>query len=111
MDLSAFYGKVRAQEREITEEFPLIVSHETGSGGRAGQVAEVARTVAARFIVQGLARLAMHDESKLFRDAQAKAKQEADALLEAAKSSVTMLTAIGIQQLQERLKAQEPNKE
>src|SRR4051794_41412220 len=59
-------------------DFPLIVSHETGSGGRAGQVAEVARSVAARFIVQGLARLAKHDESKIFRDAQAKAKAEAD---------------------------------
>src|SRR3954452_1857023 len=102
MDLSAFYGKVRAQEREITEEFPLIVSHETGSGGRAGQVAEVARSVAARFIVQGLARLGKHDESVIFRDAQAKAKAEADALLEAAKNSMNMLTAVGIQQLQQR---------
>ena len=111
MDLHAFYGKTRQQEQEIAEPFPIIVSHETAGGGKAGTWTEVARSVAARFIVQGLARLATHEESKIFRDAQAEAKRVADELLEITKSQFAWMANQRIQNVQAALAPKEAPKE
>src|SRR5262249_12496732 len=100
MDVQAYYGKGKQEEQRIGDEFPVIGSHETAGGGIAGRMAEVARRVAARFIALGAARLATHDESKIFRDAQLEAKQAADALLEQAKLEIAMLAMKGVQKLQ-----------
>jgi hypothetical protein len=100
MDLSVFYGKIRQQEKDINDQFPIIVSQETGNGGKAGVMVEVARSVAARFIVQGLARIASGEEAQFFRDEQANAKRAADELLEAVKSQAVTVTARAIERLQ-----------
>src|SRR5262249_30528359 len=107
MDLQAFYGKVKQEEQKIGEEFPIIISQETADGGKAGQFTEVARRVAARFLVQGLARLASHEESKIFRDAQVEAKRAADDLLEQAKLQIAMLAMRGVEKLQSQAKPKE----
>jgi ribosomal protein L9 len=111
MDLSVFYGKIRQQEKEINDQFPIIVSHETGNGGKAGVLAEVARGIAARFIVQGLARIATDQEALIYRDAQAEAKRLADELLEAAKTQAVTVTARAIERLQAAVRAKEEVKE
>lgn len=107
MDLQLYYGKMRQEEQRIGEEFPVICSHETADGGKAGRWTEVPRRIAARFIVQGLARLATHEESKIFRDVQNEAKRVADELLETAKQSAALLLSHGIAKLQDRVRAKE----
>jgi hypothetical protein len=111
MDLSMFYGKVRQQEQAISEPFPIIVSHETGNGGKAGVLAEVARGIAARFIVQGLARIATEQEAQAFRDMQLDAKRIADELLEAAKTQAVTVTARAIERLQAAVRGTEEVKQ
>lgn len=73
MDLRAYFQKVRKTEAEIPEESAVIVSLETGDGGTAGRLTEVTRSVAARMVVDGRARLATECETREFRQAQAKA--------------------------------------
>jgi len=107
MDLQAYYGKVKQEEQKIGEDFPVIVSHETPDGGKAGQLTEVARRVAAKFIAQGLARLATPSESTFFRDAQQAAKQAADELLQEAKVQIAMLAMKGVEKLQTGLQPKE----
>ena len=77
MDLRAFYQKLRKIEREITDAHVVVVSHETPDGGRPGQLAEVSRTIAARLILEGRARLATIEESAEFRAAAQQGVQEA----------------------------------
>jgi hypothetical protein len=77
MDLRAFYQKLRKIEREITDAHVVVVSHETPDGGRPGQLAEVSRTIAARLILEGRARLATMEESAEFYKAAQQAVQEA----------------------------------
>ncbi len=107
MDLQLYYGKMRQEEQKIEDEFPIICSHETADGGKAGRWTEVPRRIAARFIVQGLARLANHQESKIFRDVQNEAKRVADELLETAKQSAALLLTHGIEKLQHRVRPKE----
>ena len=51
MNLQGFYQKVRETEAAIGEEFPLIVSHGTSDGGKAGTFTEVPRRLAAMLVV------------------------------------------------------------
>ena len=101
MDLRIYYTKIREQEAKIPTEFPVIVSAETQDGGRAGVKTEVPRRIAAKMIVDGLARLAKAPEAAEFlaeREAAIRAARES---AEAAKLQVNIITGAGL----ERLKA------
>ena len=78
MDLTIYYQKIRNEQSKLTEEFPVIVSVEQQDGGKAGVMTEVPRAVAARMIVDGVAKAASADEAKAFRKAKAEAKKAAD---------------------------------
>ena len=93
MDLRVYYQKIRSNQAEIAEAYPIVVSKETPDGGKAGQYAEVTRAIAAKMITEGTARLATPDEAKSYRDAQAAAKKAADAAAEAAKMQFTVVPA------------------
>ena len=67
MDLKKFYQKLREIEQSITDAFPVVVTNETTDGGRSGQKAEVARSTAAKMIVEGQARLADAEETSAYR--------------------------------------------
>ena len=41
MDLKVYYQKIREWETKIVEEFPVVISKETGDGGKAGTLTEV----------------------------------------------------------------------
>jgi molybdenum-dependent DNA-binding transcriptional regulator ModE len=73
MDLNVYYKNMREEEEKIDEPYPVVVSHETGDGGRKGQATEVTKRLAAKMIVEGLARLANEEERSAFRALQAKA--------------------------------------
>ena len=64
MDLRGYYQKVREVEAKIADAFAVIVSLESPDGGKAGTQTEVTRSLAARMIVNGLARLATTKETK-----------------------------------------------
>jgi len=108
MDLRIYYNKTREQEGKIGSDFPVIVSAETQDGGRAGVRTEVPRRVAAKMIVDGLARLARGPEADAFlaeREASFRAAQEA---AEATKLAVNIITGSGLERLRA---ATEPPKE
>ena len=67
MDLQMYYQKIREMETKIADEFPLVVSVETSDGGKSGTKTEVPRRLAAKLLVEGLARLATKDEMKAYR--------------------------------------------
>jgi hypothetical protein len=58
MELRNYFQKIKQVESTIAELFTLVVSLETGDGGKAGTFTEVSRSLAAKLIVNGLARLA-----------------------------------------------------
>ena len=53
MDLRAYYQKIREIETRIEEAFAIVVSLETGDGGKAGIATEVSRGIAAKMVVEG----------------------------------------------------------
>ena len=78
MDLRAYYQKIRETEGRFVDDFPVLVSCQTQDGGKAGVCTEVSRPLAAKMLVEGLAREATPDELRAFRRAQAEAKRRAD---------------------------------
>ena len=64
MDLRGYYQKIREVEAKIDDAFALIVSLESSDGGKAGTQTEVPRSLAARMIVNGVARLVMAEEKR-----------------------------------------------
>jgi hypothetical protein len=66
MDLRNYYQKVKDIGSKIPDTFTVVVSLETGDGGKAGRQTEVSRALAAKMIVDGTARLATPDEKQAF---------------------------------------------
>lgn len=105
MDLQLHYNKIRNEESRMTDEFPVIVSHETADGGKPGIFAEVTRRIAARFITLGLARIASAEEKKFFEDAKMEAREIA---IKAIKEATVFSTAMTLQGLERLQAAQRP---
>ena len=66
MDLRAYYQKIREIEARIEEAFAIVVSLETGDGGKAGIATEVSRAIAAKMVVEGIVRMASSQEASDF---------------------------------------------
>jgi hypothetical protein len=99
MDLQAYYQKIREIETKIADEFPLVVSMATADGGQGGTKTEVARRLAAKLLVEGLARLASKDELKAYREGLAEAQRVAEAAAAAAKLQLTVLSSVELDRL------------
>jgi len=99
MDLRGFFQKLRRIEQEIADPHVVMVSHETPDGGRAGQLAEVSRSNAARLILEGHAHLATAEESAEFRSAARKALEEAQQRLLAEKVQVNVISDVDLRAL------------
>ena len=67
MNLRIYYQKIRTLEAEIAEPFAVIVSRETGDGGKAGVKSDVPRYLAAKLITEEKAVLASPEEAAEFR--------------------------------------------
>ena len=107
MDLTLYYNKIREQERDISEEFPVIVSNETGDGGKAGHLTEVPREVAARLVVQGVARLAAPEQREAFRAAQAAAVRSFEEVAAAGRVQFSVMPTADLDRLKTAAKLQE----
>jgi hypothetical protein len=92
MDLRVFYQKLRKVEQEIADPHVVVVSNETPDGGRAGQRSEVSRSMAARLIVEGKARLATPEEGTDFRSMIEQARLEAEQRVLAQKIQVNVIS-------------------
>jgi hypothetical protein len=99
MDLRQYYQKIREKESAITEPFPIVVSNETADGGKAGVLTEVTPGIAARMVVDGVARLATAQEEKVFRAGQVDAKRAADQTAASAKVQFTVVPTAELNKL------------
>lgn len=66
MDLKNYYQKIKETEAKIADPFTVIISADTPDGGKAGRPAEVSRHLAAKMVVEGVARLATPEEVQAF---------------------------------------------
>jgi hypothetical protein len=92
MDMRVFYQKVKKAEEQISEPFVIIASLETAEGGQPGTLTEVSKKVAARWMVEGRARIASAEETREFRAAQLTALKEADLVESASRVQVTVVS-------------------
>ncbi len=99
MDLQLYYQKIRDVAEKIVEEFPIVISQETADGGREGMKTEVPRRLAAKLVVEGLARFASVEEVKVFRATMAEAKRMAEQAAQAARVQLTVLTTTELERL------------
>jgi hypothetical protein len=99
MDLRLYYQKIRDEEARIAEDFPIVVSNESADGGKGGTKTEVPRWIAAKMVVEGLARLAYADEIIAYRAFLAEAKRVADQVAQAARLQLTVLSTEDLERL------------
>ncbi len=92
MDLKAYYRKLREIERQVLDDYVVVKSLATPDGGVAGRLTEVAKNVAAKMVVDGLAELADPAESETFRKEALEQKKREDQRREAARIQFTVLS-------------------
>ncbi len=107
MDLKAYYQKIREVEQAIAESCVVTVSLETPDGGKAGVPAEVPRSIAARMVVEGRARLASAEETREFQERRAEARRAAEQAAAAGRMQIAVVPASELR----ALKSARPGKE
>jgi hypothetical protein len=76
MDLRQYYKKLHELESKMPEAHVLVVSVETGDGGKEGVITEVPRRNACQLILEGRARRADQKEVDEFRFQEALEREE-----------------------------------
>lgn len=76
MDLRQYYKKLHELESKMPEAHVLVVSVETGDGGKEGVVTEVPRRNACQLILEGRARRADQKEVDEFRCQESLEREE-----------------------------------
>lgn len=102
MDLRAYYQKLHKIQAGIADEFSVVISNATPDGGRADVRTEVTRSVAARLLVEGKARLATAEESEQYRGELLEARQQADQAAAASRVQVTVISDAELRSLRDR---------
>jgi hypothetical protein len=74
MDLKGYYRKIR-ELQETLDEFVLVKSLSTESGGRGGVLSEATCATAARMVTDGVAEIASAEEAKEYRLGTEKARK------------------------------------
>lgn len=92
MDLKQFYHKLNIIEEGIADPHVVVVTHETGDGGRAGHKVEVSRRNAARLILESRAHLATAEEATEYRKDVQQALQAAQQRVTAERMQVTLIS-------------------
>ena len=107
MDLRQYYQKIREKEASFKDPYPVLVSRETGDGGKHGVLTEVTRQIAARMTIDGTAQEASEEQAGEFRKRQAEVMRLAQEAAEASKVQVAVVTTEEFR----RLKGGKPGKE
>ena len=101
MDLKRYYQKIREVESTILDAYTVVVSIETPDGGKAGAFTEVLRRVAAKMVVDGVAKLASKEEAERLREAQAEAQRAAEQAATVSRVQLTVLPTSELNRLRE----------
>lgn len=101
MDLKRYYQKIRQVESTIADAFAVVVSLETPDGGRPGTLTEVPPRVAAKMVVDGVAKLATEEEAQRLHAAQAEAQRAAEEAAAASRVQLTVLPTVELNRLRE----------
>ena len=78
MDIRMYFQKIREMEDSIEAPYVVVISLDTGDGGRAGVPTEVTRQAAARLVVEGRVRLATPEETHDYYSGVTAAQERAD---------------------------------
>ena len=105
MDLRTYYQNIRTTEGTFEDTYPIIISKDTGDGGKSGNATEVTKRIAAKFIVEGRARQATPEEAAAFRQTRAEAIKAAEQLAAAGRLQVTVLSTAELNRLKSGSKA------
>jgi hypothetical protein len=100
MDLKGYYRRIRELESSIEDEFPVVRSLATDDGGKAGQLTEVPRAVAAQMVNDGSAELADTQEAQQFRLRVAEAHQREERRRRAEQIQFTILSEADLRSVQ-----------
>ena len=76
MDLRQYYKKLHDLESRMTEEHVLVVSVDTGDGGKEGVITEASRRNACQLILEGRARRVEPKEEEEFRSKELAQRDE-----------------------------------
>jgi len=79
-------------ESGIVDDYPVVRSLATADGGRAGRLTEVARSVAARMLAEGVVELASEEEAQEYRQQAETARRAEEERREAARIQFTILS-------------------
>jgi hypothetical protein len=105
MDLREFFKRMREIEATIAEPDALVVSYETGDGGKPGVVTETPRGIAARLIVEGRARLATPIEAEAHQEMVRLAIEQAERAALADRVQVALVSDADLEGLKQRTKS------
>jgi hypothetical protein len=92
MDLRVYYQNVRKTEQGITLPHVVVISLETGDGGKAGRMSEVSREIAAKLIVDGRARLANKKEADDYYEALRTEREQLQKRLQAERTHFNLVS-------------------
>jgi len=105
MDLRAYYRKIRELEATLKDTDVVVVSLATPDGGQEGTQTEVARRVACQLVVEGKARFATPEEGAAYRESVRHAHREAQAIAEAKRMQIGVLSEQDITSLRQAMKS------
>jgi polyhydroxyalkanoate synthesis regulator phasin len=101
MDLRAYYRKLREIEKGLVEAFVVVRSLATADGGVAGRLTEVASTLAAKMVAEGIAEVVEQEEARAFRQKMAEEHKKEEQRRAAAQIQFTVLTESDLRALRQ----------
>jgi hypothetical protein len=105
MDLRAYYQKIREIEARIEDAFAIVVSLETGDGGKGGIATEVSRATAAKMVVEGIVRMASAEEGAEFLTQKAEAVRVAVQEAAAGQVQLSVVSTSELNQLKDAVRS------
>ena len=93
MDLRQYYKKLHELESKMPEADVLVVSVDTGDGGKEGVITEVPRRNACQLILEGRARRADQKEEDEFRTQESLRRDEFERSKAASRIEVRLVDA------------------
>ena len=93
MDLRQYYKKLHELESKMPEAHVLVMSVETGDGGKEGVITEVPRRNACQLILEGRARRADQKEEDDFRAQESLRRDEFERSKAASRMQVQLVNA------------------
>jgi hypothetical protein len=95
MDLKAYFKTLRQVESNLPADEVVVASLATADGGRAGELTEASRTVAAKLIVDGAARLGTGEEARQYHERAAELRRQAEQKEAASRIRVVWVSETG----------------